>query len=321
MSSLIKAARLEKGMTIGLIAAAYPVEGREKSAAAIELIETLGFQAKPGASLQQQYGYLAGKDAERAADLNNMFADPEVDGIMIYRGGYGSSRLLPLLDYDLIRNNPKMIMGYSDITSLLNGIYIQTGLITFHGHMVSKSFSDYTLAEFKKVLMEGPKTCQIGAPPAFVKKEGKVDYENRVQSLFSGKTKGRLIGGNLSLLAQLMGTPYQPDFEGNILVLEEIDEPVYAVDRYLTQLWLSGSLQKLVGIAFGKFTDCNSEASLAKRLTLEEVFTEYCEKLSIPAMAGLMMGHIEDQTTIPIGCMAELDADAGTLTLLEQAII
>lgn len=316
-TSVLKPKRLAPGQTIGLIAPSSPASEDDQIHAALELLESLGFRVKPGAHLYRRYGYLAGSDAERAADLNDMFADPNVDAIVAFRGGYGASRLLPYLDYEMIRRNPKPLMGYSDITALLNGIHAKTGLVTFHGPIADGNFSPYTLAEFKKVLLNPAPPVVIGAPPASETGEGVVERKNRLMRIAPGTARGQLIGGNLTLMAHLTGTPYQPDFQGKILFLEDVHEAIYALDRYLTQLWLAGLLQQVAGLVLGKFTDCKPTYSGGWSLTLEQALADRCLPLRIPVLQGVMIGHIDEQTIVPVGCEAALDVEAGTLTLLE----
>jgi muramoyltetrapeptide carboxypeptidase len=315
----IKPQRLEPGQTISLVAPAGCTDEDEEIVAAIETVASLGFRVKTGAHLQCRHGYFAGADAERAADLNAAFADPEVHGIIAMRGDYGASRLLPHLDFAMIRRHPKVLLGYSDITALLNPIYGRTGLVTFHGPIGDQTFTPYTLAEFRKVVMQGAAPVLLAAPPPCDLAPGRVERRNRLTTLAPGKARGPLIGGNLTLLTHLVGTPYLPDFRGAILFLEDVDELVYRVDRMLTQLLLAGHLQQVAGLVFGKFTNC-PPASGPRQFTLEEVLADRCRGLGIPVVRGLMIGHVEDQATLPIGCQVELDADACTLRLLEPAV-
>jgi muramoyltetrapeptide carboxypeptidase len=317
--NLLKPHKLDPGQTIGIAAPASPPNEPETIRFAIETVESLGFRAKPAAHLFDRAGYLAGDDAARAADLNALFADESVDAIFCVRGGYGTSRLLPLLDYDLIQHNPKVLLGYSDITTLLLSIFHKTGLVTFHGPIAGQTFTPYTLAELKKVLFSPQIPAVIAAPPPFERGEGRVEKENRITPLVPGKVQGRLLGGNLSLVTHLIGTPYLPDLAGAILFLEDVSEAVYSVDRMLTQLWLAGHLQKVAGIAFGKFSEISKSEWVQNRL-LEDVLAERARALNIPAVMGLMIGHVADQTTVPVGCLAELDASTGTLTLLEDPV-
>lgn len=287
---------------------------------AIDTVESLGFKVKPGAHLFDRDGYLAGSDAARAADLNAMFADDGVDAIWCVRGGYGASRILPALDYALMQRKPKALIGYSDITALHVAIHRHAGLVTFHGPVAFRAFTPYSLGEIKRVLWTGETPVRLGGPPPFERAEGRVDWENRVATLVPGKVRGRLIGGNLCLMSHLCGTPYFPDLRGAILFLEDVEEAYYRIDRMLTQLWLSGALAGVAGVAFGKFTSCNPSPFFLQNRPLDAILAERCRALGVPAISGIMVGHIEDQTTLPVGCLAELDADAGTLTLLEPGV-
>jgi muramoyltetrapeptide carboxypeptidase len=287
---------------------------------AIDTIESLGFKVKPGAHLFDREGYLAGSDAARADDLNAMFADDGVDAIWCVRGGYGASRILPALDYALMQRKPKALIGYSDITALHVAIHRHAGLVTFHGPVAFRAFTPYSLGELKRVLWTGETPVRLGGPPPFERAEGRVDWENRVATLVPGTARGRLLGGNLCLMSHLCGTPYFPDLRGAILFLEDVEEAYYRIDRMLTQLWLSGALAGVAGVAFGKFTNCNSSPFFLQNRPLDDILAERCRALGVPAVSGIMVGHIEDQTTLPVGCLAELDADAGTLTLLEPGV-
>ena len=316
---LLKPRRLVPGQTIGVAAPASPPNDPEVVRFGIEIVESLGFKVKPAPHLFARSGYLAGDDATRAQDLNGLFADEEVDGIFCLRGGYGAARLLPMLDYEAIRANPKVILGYSDITSLLLAIYKRSGVVTFHGPIATQSYSPYTLVEIKKVLFQPEAPVLLGAPPPFDRGEGRVEKLNRITPLFPGKAQGRLLGGNLSLVTNLIGTPYLPDLAGAIVFLEDVSEPVYSIDRMLTQLWLSGNLRNAAGMVFGKFTEIPGSEYAHDRI-LEEVLAERARELRIPAAMGLMIGHVEDQTTLPLGGLAEFDAETGRLTLLETAV-
>ena len=318
---MIKPKRLMEGQTVGIVAPASPCNEDRQIRFAIETITSLGFKIKEGKHLYRRHGYFAGTDLERAEDINHMFADDEVDAIITLRGGYGSSRILPFLDVDLIRNNPKIFIGFSDITALLNAIHSQTGLVTFHGPDAEMRYTEYTLAEYEKVLMQPSSPTILGEAPPFENGKGWVEYKNRFDPIVPGKATGQLVGGNLNLIADLLGTPFEPDFQGKILFLESCSLTTDEIDRSLSHLWLAGKLQQANGIVFGQFTDISYLSTWAKRFTLEEVLAERCKELNIPSIAGLMFGHIDDMTTIPIGCEAELDVEAGTLTLLENAVV
>jgi muramoyltetrapeptide carboxypeptidase len=313
---MIKPKRLARGQTIGLIAPASAPAEPDVVRFAADVIRSFGMQVRMGAHVFDRNGYLAGTDVDRAADLNAMFADRSIDAVFCLRGGYGASRLLPLLDFDVIGANPKPLIGYSDITALHLAIHARIGLVTFHGPIAAQTFTPYTLAEFKRALFGAQWPAVVGAPPPMDAREGQVEKVNRLVSLAPGKARGRLLGGNLTLLAHLCGTPYLPDFTDALLFLEDVGEARYAVDRYLTQLWLAGVLGKVRGVVFGKFTEPAAASWLHDR-SLEDVLGERVRALGIPAYMGAMIGHIDDQTTVPIGCMAELDADACTLTVLE----
>ena len=316
---LITPKRLEPGQTVGVVAPAYTVGEDDRIRIGIETVESLGFRVKPGKSLFRRHGYFAGTDEERAADLNAMFADSAVDGIICLRGGYGASRTLPYLDFDLIRRHPKPLIGYSDITSLLNPIHKLTGLATFHGPIADQTYTPYTLAQFRKVVQAPEAPTPLAAAPPFESAAGRVERQNRIATLVPGQARGRLVGGNLTLLAHLAGTPYAPEYAGAIVFFEDVQEAVYRIDRMLTQLWLAGSLQQAAGIVFGKFTEIPPSTS-TYQFSLEQVLADRAQALGVPAVRGLMIGHVEDQATLPIGCEVELDAEARTLTLLEPAV-
>jgi muramoyltetrapeptide carboxypeptidase len=309
--------RLRAGATVGLVTPASNVPENEDLLAAMDLVRSLGFEAKAAPNLRRRKQYLAGSDQQRADDLNGMFADDEVDAIFCVRGGYGSGRLLRDLDYQTIANNPKILMGYSDITAILNAINVKTGMVTYHGPIAGDNFSSYTYEQFQRILMEPRQVSRIAEPPAFEQQPGVVERENRLTPIVSGRAEGKLIGGNLSLLVTLLGTPYEPDFDGAILFMEDVSEPPYSVDRMLTHLWLTGHLERTAGIVFGKFTDDDYDSNT---LSMEQVLRERCEPLGIPTLRGAMIGHVEDQTVVPIGVNARLDVNEGTLTLLEPAV-
>ncbi len=315
--ALIKPKRLRPGMTIGLVAPASSAPEDEDLEAAMDLVRSLGFAVKPAANLFSRTQYLAGTDQQRADDLNAMFADPAIDAIFCERGGYGSGRLLRYLDYDTIAANPKVIMGYSDITAILNAIHLRTGMVTFHGPIAGANYSEYTLEQYRRVLVEPSQTTLIGEPPVFATRPGVVERANRLTRIVSGVAEGHLLGGNLSLLVTLLGTPYAPRFEGAILFLEDVYEPPYSVDRMLTHLWMAGALEQVAGIALGKFTDGETNNNT---FSMEHVLRDRLEPLGIPVLRGAMIGHIEDKTVVPLGVNARLDVDAGTLTLLESAV-
>ena len=317
-SAVVKPKRLQAGMTVGLIAPAGASRNRQQVHHAIDVLKSLDYKVKEGKHLYNRTQYLAGTDLERAEDINRMFADPAVDAIFTLHGGYGTMRTLPYLDYDMIAENPKVIIGYSDITGLLLALYARTGLACFHGPCAVSTFSEYTLDEYKKVVVNPTSTAVIGAPPVKEYPEGQAERANRIMKFSGGKARGRLLGGNLSLLSPLVGTPYQPDFEGAILFLEDVNEAFYRLDRMITHLLLSGILDQVSGIALGKFTKIPEDGNT---FNLEEIIEQLLVPLGIPVVRGLMIGHVADKTTVPLGIEAELDGDAGTLKLLEPAVL
>jgi muramoyltetrapeptide carboxypeptidase len=318
---LIRPRRLAPGQTVGLVAPSAAPNEPDRIRFAAETIESLGFRVRTGKHGHEREGYLAGADSARADDLNAMFADDSIDAIWCVRGGYGASRLLPALDYDLIRRKPKALIGYSDITALHMAIQRHVGLVTFHGPVAWRAFTPYTLDALRRVLWRSDTPARLAEPPFFARREGQVDWDNRVVTLVPGKARGRLLGGNLCLMSHLVGTPYLPDLRGSVLFLEDVEEAYYRVDRMLTQLWLAGALDGVAGVAFGKFTDCDPSPFFLQNRPLQDILAERFRELRIPAISGVMVGHIPDQATLPVGCQAELDADAGTLTLLEPGVV
>ena len=315
---IVKPARLREGDTLGICAPSSNTWEDEDIRFAVETVESLGFKTKPTPNLHDRNAYLAGADKDRAAGVNALFADSEVAGLIALRGGYGAQRILPYLDYAAIGRNPKPLIGYSDITALLNAIHLKTGLVGFHGPIAGQTWSEYAVKAFRKVLMEGAAPLALGAPPPFEARPGKVERENRLTKISGGKARGRLVGGNLTLLCGMLGTPYQPDFRGKILFFEDTDESPYRIDRMLTHLWLAGALEQAAGFAIGKFTEADPGSGRSR--SIEEILRDRFEPLGKPALRGLMIGHIENQGVVPVGCEAELDAEAGTLTLLEPGV-
>jgi muramoyltetrapeptide carboxypeptidase len=301
---------------VGLIDPASATFLREDVAIVTDLVEALGFKVKPGAHLMDRYGYLAGRDQDRAADVNALFADREVKGILAVRGGWGSARLLPYLDFEVIRRNPKVLLGYSDLTALLNAVHARTGLVTFHGPVGVSTWTPFSVEHMRRVLLEG-EALTMSNPVELG--DLLVPVENRVQTITPGVARGRLLGGNLTVLSALVGTPYLPDFEGAILFVEDVNEQIYRIDRMLTQLALAGILRRVRGVVFGKCTKCEPGEGYGS-LTLEEVFDDHLRPLGVPAWAGAMIGHIDRQFTLPIGMEAEIDAARGAIRLLEPAV-
>jgi muramoyltetrapeptide carboxypeptidase len=312
-SPVLKPPRLEVGDRIGMINPARAAFREDPVEIQAESLEALGLVPVKGENFYKRRGYLAGTDEERAADINDFFADPTIKGLMGI-GGWGSARVLPLLDYDVIRTNPKPVIGISDVTALLVGLYAKTGLVTFHGpHPRIKYSADY----FKRVLFDGEEV--LFSNPREIKDDEMVQMKERYATIHGGRARGRLIGGNLTVLAAIVGSPYVPDFNGAILFLEDVREKPYRVDRMITQLELAGLLDGLAGFVFGSCTDCDPGDGYASQ-TLEEILDDHILPLGIPAYRGALIGHIRRQFMLPLGIEAEIDADAGTLQLLEPAV-
>jgi len=313
---------LKPGAKVALVSPASPGSELESAVLADELVATLGLVPKRMPAAARQTMYLAGSDEERAADLNAAFRDPSVDAIWCIRGGYGSGRLLPHLDWTAIRENPKPLLGFSDITALLNGLHAKTGLVTFHGPNCSSNLTDYTLAALKRVLFSAEPAGVVGDAPPAPSREGFVDREDRLRRIVPGTGRGRLVGGNISVFSTLVGTPWEPPLEGSILFLEEVGEEPYRIDRWLTHFLLTGKLTRCAGIVFGKFKDCGpgDRGDYQGTWTWQEVVADRLGRLGVPVLAGLRFGHVSDNATLPVGVLAELDVAKGTLTLLEPAV-
>ena len=316
VTELIKPKKLSPGQTIGLVSPAGAAYESEPYEIATEALQAMGLKVKEGKFLRGRYGHLAGKDEERAKEFNKMFKDPSIDAIICLRGGSGAARILDKIDYKMIGKNPKILVGYSDITALLLAVYTRTGLVTFHGPVAISSWSGFTYDYFRRLLFEGEQLLFQNPPKA----EGSlVQTENRIRTIVPGKAQGILAGGNLAVLSGLVGTGYLPSWEGKILFLEDIREKIYRIDRMMTQLKLAGVLNQISGFVFGKCTRCYPDSGYGS-LTLEEVIDDYIKPLGIPAYSGAMIGHVEDKFTLPLGIRVEMDADRGAIKMLETAV-
>ncbi|MEC9121673.1 MAG: LD-carboxypeptidase [Pseudomonadota bacterium] len=308
--------RLRPGDTIGLVAPASVTYESLQLQIALEALEAMGLKAKVGPHVMDRYGYLAGEDEDRASDINAAFADPEIDAVFALRGGWGASRLLPFLDFDLIAKNPKIFLGYSDITSLLNAIYAKAGVVTFHGPNVMSRWNEFTYQGMREVLFDA--RASTYSNPEVID-DDLVARKYRIQTINAGKATGHLIGGNLTLMSALVGTSYFPNASGAILFLEDVGEAIYRVDRMMTQLKLSGVLGQVSGVVFGHFTDVTPNPGLGN-FALMDILKQHCEPLGVPCYFGAMIGHVEQQSTVPVGAIAEMDAGAGVLRLKEPAV-
>jgi len=312
VTPVLKPPRLKPGDKVGLISPASAAFEEEPIAIRKEALEALGLKVVLGGNHNKRFGYFAGKDSERAADINGFFADPEIKAL-IGRGGWGSSRLLPHLDYKAMVASPKIVMGMSDVTALLLGIHAQTNLVTFHG---PPPIRDFSWQHFKRVVMDGEKVTMSN--PA--EKNGNLaQLQHRIRVISPGKARGRLLGGNLTVLSAIVGSGYLPNWDGAILFLEDVNEAVYRVDRMLTQLKLAGILNRVAGFIFGRCTRCEPDSGYGS-FTLEEVLDHHVGSLGIPAWQGAMIGHINKQFNLPLGVSVEIDAEKGTIKMLESAV-
>ncbi|WP_010241602.1 S66 peptidase family protein [Clostridium arbusti] len=300
--------RLCIGDTIGLICPSS-AENAETIQNGIEFFKNQGFNIKEGKNIYKRFGYLAGTDRERADDINNMFLDPYVKMILCIRGGYGSMRTLPYIDFNIIKNNPKIFVGFSDITTYLNSFYDKCNLITFHGPMVNSNFNDeFTLKSLLNTVMNGYKPITIKNP------------DNILTTSNSSKCVGGiLVGGNLSLICSTLSTPFEIDTTNKILFIEDVGEEPYAIDRMLTQLLLANKLQVCTGIVLGQFTKC-SLPHYERSLTLEEIISDRILSLNIPTLCNFMSGHDYPKLTLPIGAKIKLDCKNGIINVLEAIV-
>ena len=294
---------LRAGDVVALIAPAGPLASRVDLDTAIARVEALGLRPRLGDHVMGRHGYLAGTDLERAADLNAALRDPSVRGIFAVRGGYGTTRILDAVDYAALRNDPKVLLGYSDLTALLNACTARAGVVTFHGPVVAVSpFGADEVAWLRRALFDGEPLGTLHVPGG--------------TALRAGRATGRLAGGNLSLLAALAGTPYAIDCAGAIVVLEEIDEAPYRIDRMLTQLRASDALRRCAGIVLGTFAGCDAPDDADPERRLAFVFADRLGDLGVPVLSGAPIGHAGEQWTLPIGAPATLDAGSRTLSVL-----
>ncbi|MED4812614.1 LD-carboxypeptidase [Bacillus atrophaeus] len=295
---------LKKGDTVGVIAPASPPDP-EKLKTALLFLEELGLQVKIGEALKNQHGYLAGRDEERLSDLHEMFKDQNVKAVLCACGGFGTGRIAQDIDYDIIRSNPKIFWGYSDITYLHTAINQNTGLITFHGPMLSSDIGHedvdpLTKASYHQLFEETECTYTEDISPLRV--------------LTPGKAEGRLAGGNLSLLTATLGTPFEIDTKGKLLFIEDVDEEPYQIDRMLNHLKMAGKFEDAAGILVCDFHNC-VPVKREKSLTLEQVIEDYITKAGKPALMGFKIGHCSPSIAVPVGAHAVMDTAAKTLTI------
>jgi len=307
---MIKPKALKKGDTIGVVAPSSPVDKVRVDKAA-EALEALGFKAVLGESCYGKYSYLSGSDELRAGDINLMFKDKSIDGIFCMRGGYGSLRILDMLDYVVIRENPKVFVGYSDITAIHGALGRKCNLITFHGPMVSSSmidgFEENSRDMFLRAVTDRQPLGAICKP-----------FRENIKCLVPGKAEGNIAGGNLTLISLTLGTPYEIDTKGKILFLEDVGEATYRIDGMLSHLKLAGKLDECRGIILGNFKNCDPKNE--GDLSLMEVIEDIIKPVNKPVVYNLMAGHCTPNATIPLGVHARLDAGSGIIEITEGAV-
>ena len=314
---LIKPKRLKLGDTIGLVTPASPITESQLDKT-VQNIEGLGFKVEFNRKrVLARNGYLAGSDLVRADEINLMFDNPDIDGIWCIRGGYGVARILDMLNYKVIRKNPKVLIGYSDITALHQAIYKKTGLVSFHGPVGASTFTDYTKKHVRNIIMNPQDIYKIEYSKENENKENDIFYP---YTIAEGIAEGELIGGNLTLLASLLGTNYDVDYDGKLVFLEDVGEKPYRIDRMLTQMLLAGKFKKVKGIILGVFYNCEANEG-DDSLTLKDMLIDRFQYLNVPVIYGMSFGHIDNQFTLPLGIKARLNTADKSLTLLESGVI
>ncbi|HEX9220394.1 MAG TPA: LD-carboxypeptidase [Gemmatimonadaceae bacterium] len=296
-----RAKPLESGARVALIAPAGPLQKAEDLPRAEENVRKLGWKAVVAPHATERIGYLAGNDRDRLNDINSALRDPEIDALWCLRGGYGIIRILSGIDYDAISKTPKAIIGYSDITALHAAVQRKCGVITYHGPTARELMSDFSRDSFQRAVVSQRDSCGTAA---------------NAREINPGAAEGRVVGGNLAVLASLCGTAFMSDLTDGILILEDINEPVYRVDRMLQQLKLSGALNGCKAIAFGACVKCSDDGGGGGgNRSFDDVLGEISDELGVPCIAGIPVGHIDQQWTVPLGAMAALDTGTRTLTI------
>jgi len=292
----ILSARLSPKDNIGIIAPASPFD-KKKFFKGIAVLEQLGFKAVFSKKIFGAHEFFAGSDHQRAHLLNSMFADSSIKAIWCARGGYGSLRILPLIDYNIVRSNPKVFIGCSDISAILNTIFSKCGLVTFHGPMIE------SLGHANQETIKALNNVFLTDQPLTLKAENKL-------IISSGTASGIVAGGNLTTLCHLTGTPFTPNFRKNILLIEDVGEAPYRIDRMFTQMKLAGNFKQIAGIILGLFKNCGESDQIYR--IVDDIFSDF----HIPILAGFNIGHGEPNLTVPIGIKARLDTDEGSLAYL-----
>jgi muramoyltetrapeptide carboxypeptidase len=305
---MIKPKTLKPGDRIGLVAPSSPVKKPEMVDLSIAKLQELGFEVKAGQSCYGNYGYLSGRDDIRSRDINEMFADKSIDGIFCIRGGYGSPRILDMLDYNLIGENPKIFAGYSDITALHIAFNQLCGFVTYHSPMASTDmlpvFDEFSNESFLRAISSVEPLGELQNPQG-----------EEIGCLVKGKASGEITGGNLSLIAATIGTKYEIDTRGKLILIEDVDEEPYSIDRMLNQLRLAGKFQDCRGIILGDWNNCVPQGT-SPSLTLMDIFNDLLVPAGKPTIYNFKAGHCSPCITVPLGAKAELDADEGRLVIV-----
>jgi muramoyltetrapeptide carboxypeptidase len=314
---LSKAQRLRPGNTVGLVAPAGFVADRFGIDELDATVRAMGLVPKFAPNLLERHGYLAGTDESRASALNAMFRDRQVRAIFAVRGGWGCERILPQLDFRPLAADPRLVIGSSDVTALHLAIAARTACPSLHGPNLTSSWNAEAWEAFRKLAFDADlPTYTVGGAA----EDRLVPRASRIHTFRPGIARGKLLGGNLSVLSALVGTPWLPDFTGAILFLEETNEAEYRIDRMLSQLALSGILGRVAGVVFGQCTNCTNPGPSYSNFTVFEVLDHYLGNLGVPGFQGAAIGHIPGQVSIPVGVEAEIDAGTGTIRILESVV-
>ena len=314
---LVRPPRLTRGSRVALVAPAGPLLERDDLTRAEALCRALDYEPVVGSNAGNRYGYLAGTDDQRLTDLNAALNDAAIHGVWCLRGGYGATRIIDRVDFEALARRPKPLIGYSDITALLNAAVRLANVVSFHGPVARASMPAFSRWHFERVLACAEPAGRLGRIPD--RPDVLVPQENRIVTLRSGIAEGPLAGGNLSLLQCLIGTPWAPDLRGAILFVEDVGEDLYRVDRMLAHLRAVGALAVLAGVLVGRFTELKRQTGDGA-LGFDEVLSSYLLPLGVPVAYGFPIGHIQDQWTLPLGVRARLDAGTGEVEILEAAV-
>ncbi|HWR12182.1 MAG TPA: LD-carboxypeptidase [Rectinemataceae bacterium] len=318
----LKPRRLHRGDAVSLIAPSGSASGPDRIEASIRALSNLGFRVKASPHCADVYGYLAGEDATRARELELAFLDPDTSAVICLKGGYGTPRILDLIDYSIIAAHPKTFLGYSDITALHIAFRQRAGLVTFHGPMPSSDmvpeFNPESRASLEAALFGDPKAARFGDPEASSSVRRVANPGDRpFRAISGGIAEGELAGGNLSLLVATLGTPWEIDAEGKIILIEDVDEAPYRIDRMMNQLRLAGKFEACAGVAIGSWTRC-SPSEGKRSLAIEEIIRDLVLPSGKPILAGLEAGHCVPTLTLPFGVRYRMDVEALSLKLLED---